>query len=141
MPKGYLIERLVGLHCPDGIESVAQGFTDTLENIRDAYRIYVQLGKVPFVPDAGIPSHSVFKRIQPDAFRALHESVTQCARQARTALDAQDIGASAKLWAGIFGIVFPKPPGGGGSNAEASVTSAGFTHPSRSATPGKTEFA
>ena len=35
VPKGYLVERLVGLHCPDRIDSVAEGFTKTLEGIQD----------------------------------------------------------------------------------------------------------
>ena len=74
VPKGYLVERLVGLHCPDGIESVAEGFTIALEGIRDTYEADVRQGRTPFVPDVGIPSNNVFKRVPPEAFREFYGS-------------------------------------------------------------------
>ncbi len=139
-PKGYLIERLVGLHCPDGIESVARGVTETLEGIRDAYAVEVQLGRTPFISDAGIPTNNVFKRIGPESFRAFHKSVGTCAYQARVALDDPDPSASAEEWAGIFGDVFPKAPDGGGSNAGKTPQEA-LSRPTRSAVPKEGRFA
>ncbi len=140
-PKGYLIERLVGLHCPDDIESVAQGVTQTLEGIRDAYAVDVQLGKTPFIPDVGIPSNNVFKRIGPESFRAFHESASACAQQTRVALDDPDTGTSAEKWAGVFGDVFPKASDGGGSTGGNSSDSGGFSRPTRPAVPKKGTFA
>lgn len=140
-PKGYLIERLVGLHCPDDIESVAQGVTETLEGIRDAYAGDVGRGKTPFIPDVGIPSNNVFKRIQPESFRAFHGSASACARQARVALDDPDTGTSAQKWAGVFGDVFPKPPDGSGSTSGNSSPSEWFSPPTGPAAPRKGTFA
>ena len=37
-PKGYPLEHLIGANCPDGVGSVAEGLTRTLEAIRDNYR-------------------------------------------------------------------------------------------------------
>lgn len=34
-PKGYPLEHLIGISCPDGIASVAEGVVRTLEDIRD----------------------------------------------------------------------------------------------------------
>ena len=140
-PKGYLIERLVGLHCPDGIETVARGVTDTLEGIRDTYAVDVQFGRTPFIPDVGIPTNDVFKRIKPASFRAFHESAIACAHQARAALDDPDSGTSAEKWAEIFGSVFPTAPGGGRSSTGKSSDSEGFSRPTRPAVPRKGTFA
>ena len=46
-PKGYPLEHLIGATCPDGITSVAQGVTLTLEAIRDQYRAYADAKLVP----------------------------------------------------------------------------------------------
>ena len=139
VPKGYLIERLVGLHCPDGIESVADGVTATLEGIRDAYGVDVQLGRTPSIPDVGIPANMVFKRIQPESFRVFHESASACAHEARAALDDPDSATSAEKWTGIFGDVFPKAPGDG-TNARKTPQEA-FSRPTRPAAPREGRFA
>ena len=135
-PKGYLIERLVGLHCPDGITTVAEGVVATLEAIRGSYAGEVELGRTPFIPDTGIPSNNVFKRIKPDAFRAFHQLVGPAAKSAREALEASDVGASALKWRGLFGIAFPLANGGGASNSSTQ-----FPRPNRPANPRKADFA
>ena len=52
-PKGFLIERLVGEYCPDGIQSVAEGIEAVLRGIKDAYGSYAANGTVPVVTDTG----------------------------------------------------------------------------------------
>ena len=139
VPKGYLVERLVGLHCPDGIESVAEGFTIALEGIRDTFEADVRQGRTPFVPDVGIPSNNVFKRVRPEAFREFYGAVDRCAERARSAYDDPNPDSSALGWIAIFGTFFPSPSSGGGKgNGSNSQT---FERPSRPAEPRRARFA
>lgn len=133
LPKGYLVERLIGLHCPDGIESVAEGVTLVLEGIRDAYSSNAYQGTTPFIADVGIPSNNVFQRVPPDCFREFYDSVKACAAKARAAFDNPDEASSARGWIGIFGNVFPP------SNNDP--TSKTFQKPSKPAEPRKARFA
>ena len=139
IPKGYLIERLVGLHCPDGIDSVAQGFTETLEAIRDTYAAAVAQGTTPFIQDVGIPANNVFKRVSSEQFRILHGAVNQCATHARTAYNDTQPDSSAAGWAAIFGSLFPGPSNS--INVSGNRTSQTFQQPSRPAEPRKARFA
>lgn len=142
VPKGYLIERLVGLRCPDGKESVAQGVTETLEEVRDAYGTDVRLGRTPFVPDTGIPSNNVFKRVLSECFGELYGAVHTCATKARAAFDDPVSNSISRKWTAIFGGVFPPPSIGGGGSGGGPVSGVrGFQRPSTPATPGKTRFA
>ena len=133
VPKGYHIERLVGLHCPDGIESVAEGVTATLESIRNTHSADVSLGRTPFVQDVGSTDTDVFKRVSPRCFQQLYRAVGTCALKARAALNSPSLESSAKGWSAIFGSVFPPP-----SNGSNSQT---FRRPSRPAEPRDARFA
>jgi hypothetical protein len=46
-PKGYPVEHLIGQCCPDGITSVAEGVTLTLEAITANYRSYARAEQAP----------------------------------------------------------------------------------------------
>lgn len=133
LPKGYPVERLVGLHCPDSIRSVAAGFTLALEGIRDAYADNVRQSTTPFIQDVGIPSNNVFARVPPECFSEFYDSVGACAAKARAALDAQNDASSARGWRDIFGAIFPSPNTGSASQA--------FRKPSSPAEPKKARFA
>ena len=133
VPKGYLVERITGLHCPDGIESVAEGFSESLEGIQGAYGEEVRLGSTPFIPDIGIPSNDVFRRVPPDCFREFYTAVNTCAAQAREAFADPSLDSSARKWAAIFGSVFPIPATRSGPQ--------GFHRPKRPAAPEKARFA
>lgn len=139
LPKGYLVERLVGLHCPDGIASVAEGFTVALERIRDAYDVDARKGQTPFVPDVGIPANNVFRRVRPEAFREFHTAVGQCAERARSAYDDPNADSSALAWTSIFGTLFP--PLGTGNGKGADSRSQTFERPIRPAEPRRARFA
>ena len=108
-PKGYPLEHLVGETCPDGIGSVAEGVTQALERIRDGYRIFVQTGQKPNLPDRGVPEHDVFKKITPEQFATFWRLVETAARTARAALNAQTNAESVQRWNDLFGDEFPKP--------------------------------
>ena len=139
VPKGYLIERLVGLHCPDHIDGVAEGFATTLEGIRDTYSAGARLGRTPFIPDVGIPSNNVFKRVPPDCFQEFYGEAKTCAAKARQALDDQDTESSALGWIAILGSLFPSPSGSNpGGGVRSSRT---FRRPSEPADPRKARFA
>lgn len=109
-PKGYPLEHLVGDACPDGIESVAEGLTLALEAIRDNYRIYVQMGQKPNLPDRGVPEHDVFKKITPEQFKNFWRLAETAAGKARTALNADGNANSMVLWRDLLGPEFPQPP-------------------------------
>ena len=134
-PKGFPLERLIGECCPDGIESVAEGVVKTLEKIVSVYKLLVQVGDKPRLPDYGVPTHDVFKRISADDFRKFYEQVKDGAVLARRAFDAEDRTKSGNLWREMFGSKFPKPPENGGSKK------AGYMPPTGPAVPGSGRFA
>ncbi len=111
-PKGYLLEHLIGQCCPDGIGSVAEGVTRTLEKIRDDYRTYASLKTSPYLRDHGV-DQDVFRRVSGEEFAEFHGQVTEAAEVARRAYDEEDERESAELWRELFGDRFPKPPPGG----------------------------
>lgn len=135
-PKGFPLERLIGECCPDGIESVAEGVVKTLEKIVSQYALTVLSGGKPSLPDYGVSTHDVFKRITADDFKKFYDQVKDGADLARRAYDSQDRTESGNLWRELFGNKFPKPPenGGGGSGR-------GYTPPTGPATPGSGRFA
>ena len=134
-PKGFPLERLIGECCPDGIESVAEGVVKTLEKIVSAYALLVQVGGKPQLPDYGVSTHDVFKRISADDFKKFYEQVKDGAALARRAFDAEDRTESGNLWREMFGSKCPKPPENGGSKK------AGYTPPTGPAVPGSGRFA
>ena len=132
-PKGYPVEHLIGANCPDGIKSVAEGVTATLEKIASNYQIYAQLKMTPNLPDHGVSQHNVFKRVSGEDFAAFHKMVSSAAVTAREALDAKTVASSAKKWRELFGNKFPD--GGedddgrdnGGSDGDGSSAKGGFS--------------
>jgi Second Messenger Oligonucleotide or Dinucleotide Synthetase domain len=109
-PKGYPLEHLIGECCPDGITSIAQGVTRTLETIATRYARYAVVKSVPELSDRGVPEHNVMHRVSGDDFAAFHALVTNAASLARRALDADSVSVSANLWHELFGSKFPDPP-------------------------------
>lgn len=109
-PRGYPLEHLVGDTCPDGVGSVAEGVTLALEAMRDRYRIYVQTGTTPNLPDRGVPEHDVFKRITPEQFAIFWRLVETAAGKARAAMNAEGNATSMVLWRDLLGPEFPQPP-------------------------------
>ncbi|RSK45405.1 SMODS domain-containing nucleotidyltransferase [Bacillus canaveralius] len=105
-PKGYPLEHFVGTCCPDGISSVAEGITLTLESIVENYP------EKPILKDHGVPEHDVFKRITDEEYQEFYELVSNAATLAREALDCQDKVESIGLWRDLFGSKFPEPPKG-----------------------------
>lgn len=108
-PKSYPLEHLIGDACPDGISSVAEGVTRTLEIISSAYQHYADTGTVPCLRDRGV-ERNVFLRITPEEFSAFHALAKEGAVLARKALDAQTEAESAAAWRELFGNRFPAGP-------------------------------
>lgn len=135
-PKGFPLERLVGECCPDGIGSVAEGITRTLETIVSKYAVEAALGLKPVLPDYGVPSHDVFRRVTAADFKTFYDQVTSAAKLARRALDSADRTESGNLWRELLGNKFPEPPANGGGTKKA-----GYTTPVAPAVPGSGRFA
>ncbi len=133
-PKGFPLERLIGEHCPDGIDSVAEGVVRTLERIATTYGSTVGMGGKPWLPDQGVPTHDVFGRISAGDFKAFHGQVVEAAALARQAYDSQDRNESGNLWRELLGSKFPKPPNGGNIKTD-------FKEPKGPAAPGSGRFA
>lgn len=123
-PKSYPLERLIGECCPDGITSVAEGVTLTLEAIVKNYAANRALGTVPELQDYGVPEHNVFKRITADEFAEFYDKTVVAAIQARAALDNDSYAESSVLWRGLFGNRFPEAP----KSTTKSITD-GYTVP------------
>ncbi|MFO1055018.1 MAG: nucleotidyltransferase [Planctomycetota bacterium] len=137
-PKGFPLERLVGECCPDSIESVAQGIVGTLESMVSKYSLTVASGGSPSLPDYGVPSHNVLKRVSAADFAEFYKQVASGAALARRALDSQDRTESGNLWRKLFGVKFPKPPDNGGGSGGSDR---GYTPPTTPAVPGSGRFA
>lgn len=134
-PKGFPLERLLGEHCPDGIDSVAEGVVKTLEGIVRSYTMLALTDGKPTLPDYGVPSHDVFRRISVEDFRAFYDQVKEGADLSRRAFDSEDRTESGNLWREMFGSKFPDPPN------NSSGKKAGFTPPAGPAAPGSGRFA
>jgi hypothetical protein len=122
-PKGYPVEHLIGLCCPDGITSIEDGVVLTLETIVTEYKDYAARGDKPVLCDHGVPEHDVFHRLSPEDFGAFYEQVAAAAKIAREATDATTKHAAARDWRKLFGPEFPEAPpendgdnGGSGGN-------------------------
>ena len=109
-PKSYPLEHMVGDCCPDGVTSLAQGFTETMEEMDRHYQPYVDTGSVPISPDRGVPEHNVLKRITPQDFAQFHGKAKAAAQTARRAMNSTNPGESAHLWKEIFGSRYPVRP-------------------------------
>ena len=106
-PKGYPLEHLVGVCCPDSITSVAEGVTLTLENIVANYGVYAEYKLVPHLSDHGVPGHNVFGRVDGEEFAEFYEHAKEAAEIAREALDAETKEESIEKWRELFGSKFP----------------------------------
>ena len=126
-PKSYPLEHLVGDCCPDGVESLAEGFTLVLEEMVSKYSAYAMSGTVPFIPDRGVPEHNVLKRLSPGDFSRFVDCVRKASETARRALDSNDPSDSATLWQSLFGKKFPSPPSGSSAAAAGAGVMGGFT--------------
>jgi len=109
-PKGYPVEHMIGDCCPDHITSVAQGITETLENIVSHYAWNRSIGIVPDLRDRGVQSHDVWKRVSVEDFNAFYDYVKEAAGIARQALDASTVHEKVKYWKLLFGKAFPDAP-------------------------------
>ncbi|MEK5364079.1 nucleotidyltransferase [Peribacillus sp. FSL K6-5616] len=131
-PKSYPFEHLIGLCCPDGIVSVANGVTSTLEMIVDSYPTK------PEMTDHGVPEHDVFDRLTDEEYASFYECVKEAAKIARKALDAETVYDSAIAWRDLFGSKFPEPPK---PKTEGSNENSGFTQRIDKTTIGGNRFA
>ena len=103
-PKSYPLEHFIGDCCPDGISSVAEGITLTLEAIVNDYP------DKPFLADRGVPEHDVFAKVTEEEYTAFYESVCEAAVIARNAYDAKTVEDASAEWRKLFGNKFPEPP-------------------------------
>lgn len=127
-PKGYPIEHMIGDCCPDGITSVAEGVTRTLEEIKSRYYSDRLLGTTPVLPDRGVPTHNVWKRISGEEFAAFYDRAASAAFTAREALDASTISEKVRKWRELLGDQFPPPPDDGeGRGNDGSPPKGGYS--------------
>lgn len=132
-PKGYPLEHLIGACCPDGITSLAEGVTQSLEAIVRRYESYAKVKQTPSLWDHGVPEHNVLHRVSGENFAIFLGQVADAAQIARRALDADTVGESADAWRELFGDIFAKAPGDdgdkgsgkGGYTKRTAVTSIG----------------
>lgn len=145
-PKGYPLEHLIGIYCPDKIESVAEGVTLTLESIVDNLADFYAAKQVPVLPDHGVAEHDVWHRITVEDFTAFYEQIRDAAKIARRALDDESVRGSALAWIELFGKRFPEPPeeknnGGNDNDDSSNQKQGGFTPRVQVTTPGKGRYA
>lgn len=133
-PKGYPLEHLVGICCPDSITSVAEGVTKALETIVANYSAYAENKLVPCLPDHGVPGHNVLERVDGEEFAEFYEHAKDAAEIAREALDAETKEKSIEKWKELFGSKFPDS-GNSDENGSTGNSSEGpFVPPPRNQT-------
>jgi hypothetical protein len=140
-PKGYPIEHMIGDCCPNGIGSVAEGITRTLETIRDRYEVNRLLGTTPVLPDRGVPAHNVWGRITGEEFAEFYDNGVAAAVTARTALEATSIPEKVRTWRELFGNEFPPPPENGGGRSGSTPPAGGYSERAGRTTIGGGRFA
>ncbi len=121
-PKGYPLEHLIGTVCFDGISSVAEGVTASLEAIVRNYQSHVLTHQKPVLPDHGVPENDVFRRVSVGDFAGFYRLAQNGANLARQALDAPTIAESALAWRELLGPEFPEPKDGGFTKRTAAST-------------------
>ncbi len=109
-PKGYPLEHITGYCCPDSINGLAQGITETLESIVATFAVDFRFGKVPVLPDHGVPAHNVLKRLTGEDFATFYEKASDAAAKARLALDEPDKDKSIQYWRELLGDEFGEDP-------------------------------
>jgi hypothetical protein len=109
-PKGYPIEHMIGDCCPEGVTSMAECVTLTLEEIVRRYQADALARRTPVLPDRGVPGHNVWGRLTGDEFAAFYDHVVGAASIAREALNAKDPPDRGRGGNGGGGV-----PGGTGS--------------------------
>ena len=140
-PKGYPLEHLVGDCCIDGITSVAEGVTRTLETLVDKYADHARTETVPFLPDHGVPQHNVFHRVSGAEFREFYDAIAEAAETARKALDEQEKSKSVELWRSLLGDKFPQRSSGGtDDNGGGDNSAKSYAAPRRNSSPGDLTF-
>lgn len=96
--------------CPDGITSVAEGVTKTLETIVAKFQAEALVQKTPFLQSRGIAEPlNVMSRVDGKDFAAFHAKIQTAASLARSALDSKDAQDSAAKWRKLLGDLFPQP--------------------------------
>ena len=137
-PKGYPLEHLVGVCCPDSITSVADGVTRSLEAIVANYRVYAECKLVPCLWDHGV-RHNVFDRVDGEEFAEFYEHAEKAAEIAREALDAETKEKSIEKWKELFGNKFPDTDDSDGSGNSGNSSKGPFVatprHPTGDLTP------
>ena len=133
-PKGFPFERIIGECCPDGIESIAEGITKTLEIAVTKFAGIRRAKGVPQLADYGVPTHNVLKRIDGESFATLYDAMAKAAETAKAARAADEVDDSARLWRDLFGSRFPAPPSGGGAKG-------GYSPRDKVSVPGAQRFA
>lgn len=118
-PKGYPFEHLIGLCCPDNIQSVGQGVTEVLEGIVNNYPTK------PIMPDHGVPEHDVMARVTDEEYEEFYKLIQNAAIIARRATDVTTVKESAEAWNELFGSKFPLSEAI--SNNSVSENSGGFS--------------
>jgi len=118
-PKGYPFEHLIGLCCPDNIQSVGQGVTEVLEGIVNNYPTK------PTMPDHGVPDHDVMARVTDEEYGEFYKLIQNAAIIARRATDATTVKESAEAWNELFGSKFPLSEAS--SNNSVIENSSGFS--------------
>ena len=99
--KSYPLEHFIGANCPNlGDRSLAEYITQTLCKIS-------QYSSKPFLPDHGVPSHDVFKRVTNDDFSNFISVIRQIYTKAKTAFDEPKLYESSVKWRDVFGKEFP----------------------------------
>jgi hypothetical protein len=140
-PKSYPLERIFWDCCPDSIRSVAEGVTETLEQIVVRFESAASLGETPVLCDHGT-SQDVLKRISGEEFGRFYEQAKSAAVIAREAYEELDKGKSVSLWQELFGEEFPSAPeesdSSGGSKSGAP---GGYSERGGPSIPGTGRFA
>lgn len=140
-PKGYPLEHLIGYCCPDGITSVAQGITLTLETIVAKFGHYPDLNLVPNLPDHGVATHNVLARVTAENFKIFIAQIKKAATLARAAYDASTSEVSSGKWRELLGTKFPLSESTRQSSSsslyQAATVITGLTFPDRAITPKK----
>lgn len=100
--KGYALEYLVGLCCPEDIRSTEEGIVETLEEIvrRGPYKPVDRYNE--------IPAKNVLDSVSTEQYREFYNVVCGAAQLARRAWEEKNLQKASERWRKLLGNKFPR---------------------------------
>ena len=101
-PKGIALEKIIADNLYDCSNTYEDIVFNTMKNIRDSFKIFIENGKKPFISDPGIPSDDLSDCYEFIDLKKFYEKINEHIKL------LENINFSNDGWRSILGTEFPK---------------------------------